>query len=150
VVNLRDYAHEAAKQTGRFLDSAKRVPIRSSQQGDALAAVRALYNSAKQYANATVSAHWPRPDWLTYCSESLLNAWVRVDQTFPMLQGPPPVIDRWGRAQTALVALYNAATPYVGKPVNGPMPFALGGGSAAPSGSSSGTPTVVRPEPVVR
>jgi len=148
VAGLRSYAHEAAKQVGYFLDNAKRVPIRSKEQGDALAAIRALHNSTKQYANATVSARWPRPDWLRYCSENLLDTWIRVDQSFPMLQAPPPVMDWWSRAQGALVALYNAATPYMGKPSGGPLPLALGGSGAR--GTSSETVPVVRGEPVVR
>ncbi|MCX6909689.1 MAG: hypothetical protein NTY01_16825, partial [Verrucomicrobia bacterium] len=74
----------------------------------------------------------PRPDWLRTCSETLLDAWINVDQTFPQLQGPPPVADWWNRAQAALVALYNAAAPLMGRPTGGPLPMALSGGSAKP------------------
>jgi len=116
LAGLRGVATEAARNCEFFLNEAKRVSIRDSQQGRALAAIRSLRDAAKKYADATISARWPRPDWLRYCSETLLDAWINVDVTFPQLQAPPPVMDRWGRAQGALVALYNAAAPYMGKP----------------------------------
>jgi hypothetical protein len=132
LAGLRGVAMEAARNCEFFLSDAKRVSIRDSQQGQALAAIRTLRDAAKKYADATVSSRWPRPDWLRYCSETLLDAWINVDVTFPQLQAPPPVMDKWNRAQGALVALYNAAAPYMGKPAGGPLPMALGGGAAQP------------------
>jgi hypothetical protein len=58
-----------------------------------------------------------------------------------MLQAPPPVMDWWGRAQASLVALYNAAAPYIGRPAGGPMPMALGGEPGGPP------PTGLAPAP---
>ncbi|MBI5396336.1 MAG: hypothetical protein HZA91_13655 [Verrucomicrobia bacterium] len=141
VAGLRSYAHEAAKEAGCLLDAAKRVPVRGKEQGDALASVRALQNSAKQYVNATVSAYWPRPDWLRHCSENLLDSWMRVDQSLPMLHAPPPVMECWGRAQAAMVALYNAVPP-MDKPSGRPLPLALGSGADVPA---SGAPPAFQP-----
>lgn len=143
LAGLRGVATEAARNCEFFLSDAKRVSIRDSQQGQALAAIRALHTAAKKYADATISSRWPRPDWLRYCSETLLDAWINVDATFPQLQAPAPVMEKWNRAQGALVALYNAAAPYMGKPAGGPLPMALGGGPGA-------RPGVALPPGVVR
>lgn len=143
LAGLRGVATEAARSCEFFLNEAKRVSVRDSQQGRALAAIRTLRDAAKKYAEATISARWPRPDWLRFCSETLLDAWINVDMTFPQLQAPPPVIDRWNRAQGALVALYNAAAPYMGKPAGGPLPIALGGGTGGQQGGAL-PPGVVR------
>jgi len=131
LASLRGVATEAARNCEFFLNEAKRVSVRNAQQGQALAAIRSLHDAAKKYADATTSARWPRPDWLRTCSETLLDAWINVDTTFPQLQGPPPVVDWWNRSQAALVALYNAAAPLMGRPTGGSLPMALSGGVSA-------------------
>ena len=150
LVGLRGVATEAARNCELFLNDAKRVSIRNAQQGQALAAIRSLRDAAKKYADATVSARWPRPDWLRYCSETLLDAWINVDQTFPQLQAPPPVMAWWSRAQGGLVALYNAAAPYMGRPSGGPLPMALGGASQRPGAVREAVPVVPGGRPVVK
>lgn len=149
---MRGVAYDAAQNCVFLHDNARRVSIRSSQQGQALAAIVHLKDAAKKFADATTADRWPRPDWLRVCSERLLDSWMGVDQTFPMLAAPPPVVDWWNRAQTALVALYNAAAPYIGRPAGGPMPLALGGGgipagSPPPVGTIPAQPTPAMPPP---
>ena len=153
LAGLRGVAGEAARNCNFFLERANHISIRNSQQGHALAAIRSLREAARKYADATVSAHWPRPDWLRYCSERLLDAWIGVDQTFPMLEAPPEVMAWWGRTQGALVALYNAAAPIMGRPSGGPLPMALGGGGpgARPPGVvREAVPVVPGGQPVVK
>jgi hypothetical protein len=153
LAGLRGVAADAARNCNFFLERANHVSIRSSQQGQALAAIRSLREASRRYADATVSAHWPRPDWLRYCSERLLDAWIGVDQTLPMLEAPPEVMAWWGRTQGALVALYNAAAPFMGRPSGGPLPMALGGGgpSARPPGVvREAVPVVPGGQPVVK
>ncbi len=143
---MRGVAHDAAQNCIYLHENARRVSIRSSHQGHALAAIVRLKDAAKKFADATCADRWPRPDWLRVCSENLLDSWMGVDQTFPMLAAPPPVVDWWNRAQTALVALYNSAAPYIGRPAGGPMPMALGGGGV-PAGSPPPVGTMMTPPP---
>ncbi len=72
-----------------------------------------------------------------------MDAWIGVDQSFSLLGAPPEVAQWWNRAQGSLVALYNAAAPFMGRPAGGPLPAALGGGAPA-GGVPAGTPGVIR------
>lgn len=134
--SMRGVAADAAQNCAALHADARRVPIRNSQQGRALAAIVRLKDATRKFADATTAARWPRPDWLRVCSEDLLQSWISVDKAFPALQASPEVADSWNSTQTALVALYNAAVPYIGRSAGGPMPVALGG-SGAPAAKSS-------------
>ncbi len=132
-------AYAAARACGHFYDTAHRVPIRTRHGGETLAAIRRLRDASRSFASATISNQWPRPDWLRYCSERLLDAWIHVNRILPTVPAPASVLSTWGQAQGSLVALYKAAEPYIGRPTGGPLPAALG--------ASQGQPGVVRALP---
>ncbi|MFZ2642732.1 MAG: hypothetical protein WA117_17185 [Verrucomicrobiia bacterium] len=127
LANMRGAAHEAAIACSHFYDHSRHLQIRSSEMGRSLAAILRLRNAVRKYHDAVSSEEMPRPDWLRECSEHLLNAWVKVEVSFPQLEPTPPVVGWWNRSQDSLVAMYQASSPYIGQPsAHGPLPTALG------------------------
>lgn len=123
--NMRGAAYAAARACDYFYDAARRVPIRTRQGGETLAAILRLRDASRNFASATTASYWPRPDWLRYCSERLLDSWIFVERILPTVPAPPPVLSTWGQAQASLIALYRTAEPYIGRPSGGPLPSAL-------------------------
>ena len=129
---MRGAAYAAARSCDHFYDTAQRVPIRTRQGGETLAAIRRLRDASRNFASATTSNQWPRPDWLRVCSERLLDSWIYVERILPTVPAPPPVLSTWGQAQGSLVGLYRTAEPYIGRPTGGPLPSALAGPQGQP------------------
>jgi len=132
--NMRGGAYAAARACDQFYSTAQRVPVRTRHGGETLAAIRRLRDACRSFANATTSTHWPRPDWLRYCSEQLLDSWICVERILPTVPAPPPVLSAWSQAQGSLVALYRSAEPYIGRPTGGPLPAALIASQGQPPG----------------
>jgi hypothetical protein len=131
---MRGAAYAAARACDHFYDTARRVPIRSRHGGETLAGILRLRDASRSFANATTATHWPRPDWLRYSSERLLDSWIYVEQILPTVPAPPPVLATWAQAQGSLVALYRNAEPYIGRPSGGQLPAALGASQGQPPG----------------
>jgi hypothetical protein len=138
---MRSAAHDAAINCNHFYDHSRQLQIRSSEMGKSLAAILRLRDTVRKYQDAVSSDYWPRPDWLRVCSENLITAWINVEVSFPQLEPTPPVVGWWDRSQHSLVDLYQASSPYIGRPT-GPLPSALA------SHSRSGEELVVRAQPV--
>lgn len=125
VAMLRGVAQEAERNCITFYDKLRWVQMRTADQSKAMGAALHLRDAAKKFAGATASERWPRPDWLRYCSERLLNAWVEEEQYFPTLEAPPAILELWAVTQASLVALYKTAEPIMGRPMGVPLPQAL-------------------------
>lgn len=132
--NMRGAAYAAVRACDHFYSTAQRVPVRTRHGGETLAAIRRLRDASRSFASATTSNHWPRPDWLRYCSERLLDSWICVERILPTVPAPPPVLSTWSQAQGSLVSLYRTAEPYIGRPSGGPMPAALAASQGQPPG----------------
>lgn len=131
---MRGAAYAAARSCDHFYDTAQHVPIRTRHGGETLAAIRRLRDASRSFANATSSNQWPRPDWLRYCSERLLDSWLFVERILPTVPAPPSVLSTWSQAQGSLVTLYRTAEPYIGRPTGGPLPSALAASQGQPPG----------------
>jgi hypothetical protein len=125
VATLRDVAHAAEQNCTTFYNKLRWIQMRTADQSKAMGAALHLRDAAKKFAGATTSERWPRPDWLRYCSERLLDAWLEEEQYFPSLEAPPAVLELWAHTQASLVALYKAAEPIMGRPVGVALPQAL-------------------------
>ena len=122
---MRSAAHDAAINCGHFYDHARGLQVRNPEMGQSLAAILRLRDAAMKYQDAIYWNDEPRLDWLRICSETLLDAWVNVELSFPQLEPTPPVVGWWDRSQLSLVDLYHASSPYIGLPIT-PLPSALG------------------------
>jgi hypothetical protein len=122
---MRSAAHDAAINCDHFYDYARQLQVRNPEMGQSLAAILRLRDAAMKYRDAISLNDEPRLDWLRMCSETLLDAWVNVELSFPQLEPTPPVVGWWDRSQLNLVDLHNAASPYIGQPIT-PLPSALG------------------------
>ena len=125
VAGLRAAAKEAEQNCNIFYDKLRWQQMRTPDQSKAMAAALHLRDAARKFAGATSSERWPRPDWLRYCSERLLDAWVEEERFFPTLEVSPVLRDLWGHVQGSLVALYQTAEPIMGRPVGVALPQAL-------------------------
>ena len=144
LANMRGASHEAAINCSHFYDHSRQLQIRSSDMGRSLAAILRLRDTVRKYQDAVFSEDMPRPDWLRECSENLLDAWIKVEVSFPQLEPTPPVVGWWNRSQDSLVAMYQASSPYIGRPsASGPLPTALANHSR-----SDDPALVVRAQPV--
>ncbi|MBI5396728.1 MAG: hypothetical protein HZA91_15650 [Verrucomicrobia bacterium] len=142
---MRGAAYAAARACDQFYSTARRVPVRTRQGGETLAAILRLRDASRHFAEATTSSYWPRPDWLRMCSERLLDSWIYVERILRTVPAPPPVLTEWSRAQGGLAALYRTAEPYIGRPSGGPLPAALAASQGQPPGVVRALPA--RPEP---
>lgn len=133
VLSLRGVAQEAEQNCTTFYDKLRWVQMRTADQSRALTAALHLRDAARKFAGATTSDRWPRPDWLRYCSERLLNAWVEEEQYFPSLGAPPVILELWTHTQDSLVTLYKTAEPIMGRPLGVQLPQALGAGAPKPA-----------------
>ncbi|MBI5686074.1 MAG: hypothetical protein HZC54_13460 [Verrucomicrobia bacterium] len=133
VAVLRGVAQEAERNCVTFYDKLRWVQMRTADQSKALGAALRLRDAARKFAGATTSERWPRPDWLRYCSERLLNAWVEEEQFFPTLEAPPAILELWAVTQASLVALYKTAEPIMGRPMGVPLPQALSAAAPRPA-----------------
>ena len=134
--NMSATSNDAAVNCSCFYDYARQLQIRSPEMDKSLAAILRLRDAVMKYHADIAWNPDPRPDWLRLCCETVLNAWVNVELSFPQLEPTPRVVGSWNRAQDSLVAKYRASLPYIGRPI-GPLPSALGGSSVQP-GSSIG------------
>ena len=125
VAVLRGAAQEAEQNCTTFYNKLRWIQMRTADQSRALGAALHLRDAARKFAGATVSDRWPRPDWLRYCSERLLNAWVEEEQYFPALEATPVILELWSHTQASLVKLYKVAEPIMGRPMGVPLPQAL-------------------------
>lgn len=132
VLSLRGIAQEVEQNCTTFYDKLRWVQMRTADQSRALTAALHLRDAARKFAGATTSERWPRPDWLRYCSERLLNAWVEEEQYFPSLGAPPVILELWAHTQDSLVALYRTAEPIMGRPLGVQLPQALAAGPPRP------------------
>ena len=128
--NMRTTSNDASVNCGYFYDYACRLQIRSLEMGQSLSAILRLRDAVMKYHAAITWNYEPRPDWLRMCCETLLDAWVNVELSFPQLEPTPRVVGSWNRAQDSLVAMYNASLPYIGQTIV-PLPSALGVSSLA-------------------
>ncbi|MFA6564051.1 MAG: hypothetical protein WCV00_19270 [Verrucomicrobiia bacterium] len=133
VAALRGVAQEAELNCTTFYNKLRWVQMRTADQSKAMGAALHLRDAARKFAGATTSERWPRPDWLRYCSERLLNAWVEEEQYFPSLEAPPVVLELWSHTQASLVTLYKAAEPIMGRPMGVALPQALTAGAPKPA-----------------
>lgn len=133
VALLRGVAQEAERNCVTFYDKLRWIQMRTADQSKAMGAALHLRDAARKFAGATTSERWPRPDWLRYCSERLLNAWVEEEQYFPTLDAPPAILELWTVTQASLVILYKTAEPIMGRPMGVPLPQALTAGASKPA-----------------
>jgi hypothetical protein len=133
VAALRDVATVAEQNCTTYYNKLRWIQMRTADQSKAMGAALHLRDAAKKFAGATTSERWPRPDWLRYCSERLLDAWIEEERYFPSLEAPPAVLELWAHTQASLVALYKAAEPIMGRPVGVALPQALIAASPKPS-----------------
>ncbi len=133
VAVLRGVAQEAERNCVTFYDKLRWVQMRTADQSKAMGAALHLRDAAKKFAGATTSERWPRPDWLRYCSERLLNAWVEEEQYFLTLEASPAILELWAVTQASLVTLYTTAEPIMGRPMGVPLPQALSAAAPKPA-----------------
>ena len=127
LANMRGTSHEAAINCSHFHDHSRQLQIRSLELGRSLAAILRLRDAVRKHQDVVFSEDMPRLDWLRECCENLLEAWIKVEVSFPQLEPTPPVVGWWNRSQDSLVAMYQASSPYIGRPsAAGPLPTALG------------------------
>ena len=129
--NMRATSNDASVNCGYLYDYARRLQIRSPEMGKSLAAVLRLRDVVTKYQEAISWNGEPRPDWLRMYSRNLLDAWGNVEVSFPRLEPTPRVVGSWKRAQDSLVAMYHAASQYIGQPIT-PLPSALGADAVQP------------------
>jgi len=133
VAALRGVAQDAEQHCVTLYDKLRWVQMRTADQSKAMGAALHLRDAARKFAGATTSERWPRPDWLRYCSERLLNAWVEEERYFPTLEAPPAILELWSATQASLVTLYKTAEPIMGRPMGVPLPQALTAGAPKPA-----------------
>ncbi|MCX6906696.1 MAG: hypothetical protein NTY01_01495 [Verrucomicrobia bacterium] len=133
VATLRGVAQDAEQHCVTLYYKLRWVQMRTADQSKAMGAALHLRDAARKFAGATTSERWPRPDWMRYCSEILLNAWVEEERYFPTLEAPPAILELWSATQASLVTLYKTAEPVMGRPMGVPLPQALTAGVPKPA-----------------
>ena len=132
LARMRTTSDDAAVNCSYFYDYFCRLQIRSPEADKSLAEVLRLRDVVQGYHDAIAWDYYePRPEWLRRYCETLLDAWINVELSFPQLEVAPRVVGSWNRAQESLIILYRASLPYIGQPTC-PLPLVLGAFAVQP------------------
>ena len=125
LADMRSAARDTVINCGHLYGYACQLQIRSPEMGKSLAAILRLRDAARRYHSGVSWSYAPQSNWLRECSETLLDAWIEVEMSLPLLEPTPLVAGWWNRSQHSLVTLYHTSSPYIGQPI-APLPSALG------------------------